>query len=126
MPGYVFPVTEALIDKGVLGKQAASEVEAYLAQLTPESVIRPRVMAAMTELTSTQVEYILGEYATHGLLKADEMLECEDCRTLTPVDEVVRARNDGDEHPCDGGCGGDLTLQEPTATLSFQLLDTPT
>lgn len=125
MAGYVFPVTEALIDKGVLGKQAAAEADSYLAKLSTESIIRPRVMAAMTELTITQVERILGEYAVHGILKASEMLECEDCHTLNPADEVSIARNDGDEYPCDGGCDGDLALQEAEITLAYQLLDTP-
>jgi hypothetical protein len=125
MAEYAFPVTEALIDDGI-GKEAAEKADAYLAALTPGPIIRPRVMAAMTGLSKNQVETILGKYAERGTLKAHEMIECEECRTLNFAEEVATARADKDDHPCDG-CGVDLTQQGSGSTvLAFQLLDTPT
>lgn len=125
MGDYVFPVTEALINNGVLGKGGAAEADAYLAQLDSDSIIRPRVMAAMTEFSETQAQLILREYEARGLLKADEMIECETCRTLNSAEEVEEARSDGDDYECDGGCGRDIALQGSGAVVVFRLLDTP-
>jgi hypothetical protein len=122
---FSIPATESLIDGGVIGKQRAAEADAYLAKLDTNSVIRPRVMAALTALSPAEVTRVLGAYTTHGTLKANEMVECEECGTLTPAEEASEARNAGDECPCDGGCGKDLSLEKLVTTLVYELMDTP-
>jgi hypothetical protein len=125
MPAYALPVTETLINEGVMGKVAGAAVDAYLAQLTPDAVIRPNVMAAMTELSIPALNRILGEYANRGVLRIEEMFECEDCHVLNPVEDVSAAKADRDEYQCAGGCGADISLQEQSPSLVYQLLDTP-
>lgn len=126
MAEYRFPATEALVERGFLGKQAAARLDAHLHERTTTSMLKPSVVAAVIDVRQRDVESALAEYASRGVLSCHEMVACQACETMAEAEEVQAAREAGDDFPCYGQCDRDLAKQEFNVIPTYRLIDTPT
>jgi hypothetical protein len=123
---FQFNASEYLVQESVAGIGAIERIDQFLASRNINSVVKPRIVAEMTGESQRDVDAVLAAYANHRVLKPQEMVECEQCQTMAPLDEVQEATNAGDDYPCPGSCDRDLASRGLEPQLVYQLINTPT
>jgi hypothetical protein len=125
-----FTESEYLLHEGVAGKTVIEAVDSFLGNKARgrEDVLDAHLVARHTGQSVADVGTLLAALAARAVLTRQSMVRCPNasCRTLTPAARVAASRADGDEEPCDGPCGQDLSaLSDPEVVDAYKLVAQP-
>jgi hypothetical protein len=81
---------------------AAQKISAQFQKLGTVETIKPGDLASFLDLDQNQVRAVLDEFATMGLLRAEEMVECVHCRMPILRSEYEQSYEDDGEYRCTG------------------------
>jgi hypothetical protein len=123
-----FTESEYLLHEGVAGKTVIEAVDRFLSDRSRDDVLDAELVTRHTDQPPAEVQAVLAGLAARAALSTQRMVRCPggSCRTLTPASKVEASRADGDEEPCDGPCGQDLSGRDDLEVVeAYKLVAQP-
>lgn len=106
-----FQISENIVSRHANLRDVISFVDSILNDTTNEARLRADDLARSGELDLVQVESVMDIYCEHDAFDQIEMIECEDCQTLTKIETIQAALDDDRTFQCTS-CNTSLTEKE--------------
>jgi|HubBroStandDraft_4_1064222.scaffolds.fasta_scaffold108895_2 hypothetical protein len=111
-----FPECDTIAQDCAELRAVVEQIDAELQEVLSESPLRPGDFASLLDAEEDHVKSVFRMLAKRGLLRACEMLECEECSTLIPLAAWRRASVDEIPLECTG-CGAIVSAVAPRITV---------
>lgn len=97
-----------------------SSIDGQLSQTNPGAVIRPDDYASFLSADINKIQSIFDLLSESGALRSEEMIECKNCSTLSPLNTYQNAVEDEDDYEC-SECHQSLVKQNPNTISIYRM-----